>query len=84
LVLEAAYEATLLAAAEQHVAGGSRTVLLTRLGGGVFGNRDVWIDDAILRALSLVADDGLDVKLVSFGHHHPSFRRIAAAWPSGD
>jgi hypothetical protein len=84
LVLEAAYEATLLAAAEQHVAGGSRTVLLTRLGGGVFGNRDVWIDDAILRALPQVADDGLDVKLVSFGHHHPSFRRIAAAWPSGD
>ena len=33
LVLEAAYEATLLAAAEQAEAGGSNTVLLTRLDG---------------------------------------------------
>jgi len=33
LVLEGAYEATLLAAAEQVGAGGSNTVLLTRLDG---------------------------------------------------
>ena len=52
LVLEAAYEATLLAAVEQAGAGGSRTVLLTRLGGGAFRNRKEWIDDAIWRALS--------------------------------
>ena len=40
LVLEATYEATLLAAVEQSRAGGSGTVLLTRVGGGVFGNAD--------------------------------------------
>jgi len=39
LVLEATYEATLSAAVEQSLAGRSNTVLLTRVGGGVFGNR---------------------------------------------
>ena len=47
LVLDAAYEATLLAAVGEE----SNVVLLTRLGGGVFGNADAWIDDAIARAI---------------------------------
>jgi hypothetical protein len=55
-------------------------VLLSRLGGGAFGNADAWIDDAITRALALVQNEGLDVKLVSFGEVHPSFRSMAAAW----
>jgi hypothetical protein len=55
LVLEAAYEATLLAAVEQSSAGGPNIVLLTRVGGGAFGNADEWIDDAIVRALAIVA-----------------------------
>ena len=42
--------ATLLAAVEQSLAGRSNIVLLTRVGGGVFGNADAWIDDAIVRA----------------------------------
>ena len=80
LVLEAAYEATLRAAAGQARAGGSATVLLTRLGGGVFGNADAWIDDAIERALALVAGEGLDVRLVSYGQPHTSFEAIAERW----
>lgn len=80
LVLEAAYEATLLAAAEQAMAGGSRTVLLTRLGGGAFGNADAWIDDAITRALPVVEGAGLDIRLVSFGNVHPAMRAIADRW----
>jgi hypothetical protein len=76
LVLEASYEATLLSAVQQSVAGGSNIVLLTRVGGGVFGNADAWIDDAIVRALGIVAHAGLDVRLVSFGMVHPSFRAI--------
>jgi hypothetical protein len=51
LVLEATYEATLLAAAERASEGGSNIVLLTRVGGGVFGNEGSWIDHAIERAL---------------------------------
>jgi hypothetical protein len=72
LVLEAAYEATLLAA----VGSESNVVLLTRLGGGVFGNADAWIDDAIVRAIEIVKDAGLDVRLVSHGRVHDSFRAI--------
>ncbi|MFE5408986.1 hypothetical protein [Microbacterium sp. NPDC056569] len=72
LILEATYEATLLAAAER-----GRTVLLTRVGGGVFGNDDAWIDDAIVRALGIVEHAGLDVRLVSYHEVHPSFREIA-------
>jgi hypothetical protein len=76
-VLEAAYEATLLAAVEQSSAGGSNIVLLTRVGGGAFGNADAWIDDAIVRALAIVEQAGLYVRLVSHGRIHNSNRAIA-------
>jgi len=66
LVLEATYEATLLAAAEQANGGGFHTVLLTRVGGGVFGNDPSWIDHAIERALRVVEHAGLDIRIV--GH----------------
>jgi hypothetical protein len=64
LVLDAAYEATLLAA----VATGRRRVWLTLLGGGAFGNDVAWIDRAITRALARA--DGFDLEVL-VGH----FRR---------
>lgn len=66
LVLEAAYEATLLASVLNARRGGSNIVLLTELGGGAFGNDIVWIHGAMRRALELMAGVDLDVKLVSF------------------
>ena len=66
LILEATYEATLLAGVEQAAGGGSNIVLLTRVGGGVFNNDLAWIDAAIDRAVGLVGDAGLDVRLVRF------------------
>jgi hypothetical protein len=80
LVLEATYEATLLAAAEQASAGGSNVVLLTRVGGGAFGNGAGWIDDAIERALSIVEYAGLDIRLVDYGHINLSSRALADRW----
>lgn len=80
LVLEATYEATLLAAAEQASIGGSAIVLLTRVGGGAFGNGPAWIDDAIERALSIVEYAGLDIRLVGYGHVNPSSQAIADRW----
>jgi hypothetical protein len=77
LVLEASYEATMLAAVEGSSAGGSNIVLLTRVGGGAFGNADEWIDDAIARALEIVEHAGLDIRLVSHGCIHESNRAIA-------
>ena len=67
LILQASYEATLLAAVEQAGSGGSNKVLLTRLGGGAFGNDPDWIDSAMERALGLVADAGLDISIVCYG-----------------
>jgi hypothetical protein len=76
LILEAAYEATLLAAVDRV----SNIVLLTRVGGGAFGNANKWIDwidDAIVRALAIVEYAGLDIRLVGHGRVHPSSRAIA-------
>ena len=67
LVLDASYEATLLAAAIEAAEGrGSGQVVLCGLGGGVFGNRSEWIEGAIVRAIGACATAGLRV---SFAHH---------------
>jgi hypothetical protein len=80
LVLEAAYEATLWAALANAQRGGSRTVLLTRLGGGAFGNDPAWIDAAMQRALRLFQGIGLDVCIVSHGAPLPSMVALAASF----
>jgi hypothetical protein len=64
-VLEAAYEATLLAGVHNACRGASRRVLLTRRDGGAFGNAPAWITSAIDRALACVAGQNLDVLAVS-------------------
>ena len=66
LILEASYEATMWAALLNAQRTGSNVVLLTRVGGGVFGNDAKWIDDAMRRALALFRHLGLDVRLVSY------------------
>ena len=51
--------------------GASKRLLLTRLGGGVFGNDNKWIYDAMLRALRLAGAHDLDVIVVSYGRPTP-------------
>lgn len=67
LVLESAYEATLSAGVINALRTGNRTVFLTMLGGGAFGNETDWIIGAIDSALKIHAHSGLDVRMVSFG-----------------
>jgi hypothetical protein len=67
LVLEAAYEATMLAAVLNKQRGGSNVVLLTLLGGGAFGNAAEWINAALRRALAMKSGFALDARLVSYG-----------------
>lgn len=74
LVLEAAYEATLLAGLRNAARGASNRVLLTRLGGGAFGNDERWIDDAMARALRIVGAYDLDVVIVSYGRAPKALR----------
>ena len=83
LVLEAAYEATLLVAALNAARGASDIVLLTRLGGGAFGNDGAWIDAAIERALKLTADFDLDVRMVNYGSVPPTMVALAKAMVRG-
>lgn len=66
LVLEAAYEATLLAGVANMQRGASNIVYLTLLGGGAFGNDFEWIGGAIRRALARCGNYELDVRLVSY------------------
>lgn len=77
LVLEASYEATLLAAIINAGNQGSEKVYLTRLGGGVFGNQREWISLAIRRALERVRGHHLEVYLVSYGQVPDDLRCLA-------
>jgi hypothetical protein len=65
LVLDASYEATLLAAARNAAAHpdapGAKKVYLTLLGGGVFGNDISWIARSIYHACAKLHDVDLDV-----------------------
>lgn len=80
LTLEAAYEATMWAAAVSAQRGRSNIVLLTSLGGGAFGNDTGWIECAIWRSLRMMSDLDLDVRLVSFGDPPRAFREMASAF----
>ncbi|WP_332815695.1 hypothetical protein [Ramlibacter sp.] len=76
LVLEAAYEATLLAGVLNTAHGGSAVVHLTRLGGGAFGNDDAWITAAMRRAFALARGWGLDVRMVAYGAPGPHVQAL--------
>lgn len=76
LVLEASYEATILAGLENMQSGRSNKILLTKLGGGAFGNREDWIGDAIRKALETAADEELSVLIVSYGETSEHMRAI--------
>lgn len=77
LVLEAAYEATLLAASADSSDGKSRRALLTGLGGGAFGNNQTWITDAIDYALARVPNAGLELLMVGHREVPGHFRKYA-------
>ena len=64
LILEAAYEATLLTAVNNK--NYTNKVFLTLLGGGAFGNNESWIINAIKSSLKNIENYGLDIKIVSY------------------
>ena len=78
LILDAAYEATLAAVVTNAAQTGSRVVFLTLLGGGVFGNRDQWIMDAIERAFVKHIHHGLDVRIVSHDQSKPAVAELVS------
>ena len=77
LILEAAYEATLLAALLNYKRTGNPTLYLTLLGGGAFGNDTRWIVESMERALRRCRDCPLDVKIVGHRKPAPAIRELA-------
>lgn len=71
LILEATYEATLLAAAENAARNDGAPVYLTLVGGGVFGNDPAWIAHAMRRAFERLANIALDVRIVHYRRVNP-------------
>lgn len=65
LILQACYEATLLAGLINYHYTGNPRIYLTLVGGGAFGNSPEWITSALRRALCLFRNYPLDVYLVS-------------------
>lgn len=75
IVLDATYEATLLAAAVDRAEGrGSGRCWLTFVGGGAFRNEAAWIHEAIGRSVARAQGLGLDVRLA----HYQTIRRDIA------
>lgn len=78
LVLDAAYEFTLLQAVLNARRGVSNVVLLTLLGGGAFGNATAWVHQAIRQAMQRVAGFELDVRVVSYGSSSADLKQLVA------
>ncbi len=78
LVLRASYEATIWAGVLNAQRGRSNIVLLTHLGGGVFGNDANWIDEAIRHALTSALAFDLDVRIVSHGAMSARTKQLVA------
>lgn len=78
LVLDAAYEATICAGIINAGRTANKVVYLTLLGGGVFGNRDEWIIDAIDRAVTKYRDVDLDVAIVSYGRSKRAVKNLVS------
>ena len=58
------------------------TLFLTMVGGGVFGNRQGWIIDAIERALSLYRTHDLDVRMVSYKNPNKDIKPLLREYSS--
>ena len=80
LVLDAAYEATILAAVKNFIDHGQNKVYLTLLGGGAFGNDLDWILSAMQRAIFIAQWVGLDIVIVSYGRSNPSVKEMIARY----
>lgn len=74
VLLEAAYEATFYTAIENMQKTGNNKLFLTLVGGGVYGNRDEWILDAIAMSMEKFRHVPLDVKIVTYGYSSPEIR----------
>jgi hypothetical protein len=76
MVLDATYEASFWAAIQQMNNSQNNKLFLTLVGGGVFGNPDSWLYDAIINNLKKFENSGLNVIFVSYGSSKDLVRKI--------
>jgi hypothetical protein len=78
IVLQAQYEATIWAAVINYLRGGTNILLLTFVGGGVYGNEKAWIGRSIARALSIASkyDCGLDIRICHYNRIDEEMKNI--------
>ena len=76
LVLEASYEAVILAGLLNHQVTGDPRVYLTLIGGGAFGNEDNWIVESIQRSVEMWKDVPLELNIVSYGRSQPGLKKL--------
>lgn len=67
MILEATYEATILAGLINYEKHGNRDLYLTLVGGGAFGNRMSWILESLGSVVRKYQNLPLALKIVSFG-----------------
>ena len=82
LILEATYEATFAVAIANAATTGNRTLYLTSVGGGAFGNDRRWIENAIRRACQIFRHYDLDVKIVCYRSMDPGVEEFVRSFPS--
>lgn len=70
LILDATYEATMLAAIENREKTDNNKVYLTLVGGSAFGNKPEWIIDAVVNNLRKFENNGLEFYFIS--HRQPN------------
>lgn len=75
-ILEANYEATILAAMENLCNNQNNKVYLTMLGGGAFGNKMEWIVESIEKVLKKYENLPLDVMIVSYNRHNDKLKGL--------
>ena len=71
LVLHATYEATFYVALKNYQINGNKKLYLTLVGGGVFGNEEDWIFEAIESAIRKFNHTPLEIAIVSYGQSNP-------------
>ena len=76
LVLEASYEAVILAGLLNHEVTGDPRIYLTLIGGGAFGNEDDWIVESIQRIVEIWVNAPLELNVVSYGRSQPVLKSL--------
>lgn len=76
LILEASYEATILAGLNNIASHKSNIIYLTLLGGGVFGNEPNWIIQSLSKVINKYKNSPLDLRVVSYGQPNRLLSRL--------